>query len=224
VFRALTIYSLSTGFPYPVPWNLIPENIYCLWSVISCLWNPRIKALDAARRAYGIQGVLPSFTPWVKDIPHICPSLPEIDLPLVIPSNAHFTGPILLATTPVAECDPELFSWLGKRPTILVSLGTLFQAAPDSVKELCLGFRVLLETRLDIQVLWKLRPKKEFRQEVDDIVKEILGKDIDEGRVRIQTWLKADPLAILQSGFIVCGVNHGGANSYFETTWYITPP
>ncbi|RDW56481.1 glycosyltransferase family 1 protein [Coleophoma crateriformis] len=215
--------ALSTGFPYPVPWNLIPENLYCTWVIISCLWDPRIKALDAARHAHGIRGILPSFTPWVKDVPHICPSLPEIDLPVVIPPNVHNTGPILVATPPIAESDPELLSWLEQRPTILVSLGTLFEAVPETVKELCLGFRILLETRPDIQILWKLKPKSSFKKEINDIVQKLLFKELNEGRVRIESWLQAEPLAILESGHIICSVHHGGANSYFETTWAGVP-
>jgi hypothetical protein len=44
----------------------------------------------------------------------------------------------------------------------------------------------------------------------------ILEKGIKEGRVRIETWLKAEPNALLGSGNVVASVHHGGANSYFE--------
>ena len=37
-----------------------------------------------------------------------------------------------------------------------------------------------------------------------------------ESHVRITDWLIAEPISILKSGGIVCSVNHGGANSYFE--------
>jgi hypothetical protein len=200
---------------------MIPANIYCIFAVISCLWHPRIKALNKERSAHGIKDSLASFTPWVKDVPHICPSLPEIDLPMTIPSNVHLCGPILLATTPVERSDPELLEWLQKAPTVLVALGTHHEARANIVRELALGIRVLLDTRPDIQILWKLKADKSSQDEDEHMVSSTLGKELENGRVRIESWLKADPVAILETGNIVCFVHHGGANSYFEATWYV---
>lgn len=191
--------------------------------MIACLWDPRIKTLNAVRSSHGINDRLASFTPWVTDIPHICPSLPEIDLPMTITSNAHLCGPILLATTPVAHSDSSLLEWLQKAPTVLVALGTHHEARADIVRELALGIRVLLDSRPDIQVLWKLKADESSQDEDDHMVLASLGGKIQKGRVRIDSWLKADPVALLETGNIVCFVHHGGANSYFEATWYVLP-
>jgi 2-acylglycerol O-acyltransferase 1 len=209
----------GTGFSYPVPWSQIPENIYCTLSMISCLWGTRVKRLNAARSAHGINDTLACFSPWVKDVPHICPSLPEIDLPMTIPSNVHLCGPIMLAATPVARRDPALLKWLQKAPTVLISMGTNHEARAEIVQEMALGIRILLDTRSDIQVLWKLRADKSSQNEDDRMVSDMLGEDIKNGRVKIESWLKADPVAILETGNIVCFVHHGGANSWFEATW-----
>jgi hypothetical protein len=44
-----------------------------------------------------------------------------------------------------------------------------------------------------------------------------LGDDIASGRVRIVDWFEAEPMAVLESGTVVCAVHHGGANSFLET-------
>jgi hypothetical protein len=41
--------------------------------------------------------------------------------------------------------------------------------------------------------------------------------------VRIESWLKAEPGAIIESGHVICSVNHGGANSWNEGIWYVSP-
>jgi hypothetical protein len=124
----------------------------------------------------------------------------------------------MLATTPVARNDPALLEWLQKAPTVLVSMGTNHEARADIVHELALGIRILLDTRPETQVLWKLSADKNSRDEDDRMVSTMLGEEIKNGIVRIESWLKADPVAILETGNIVCFVHHGGANSWFEAT------
>ncbi|KAI0187301.1 hypothetical protein EV127DRAFT_344776 [Xylaria flabelliformis] len=211
--------AFSTGFTYPVPWNSILENIYCYWVSKKCISHPQVQALNKARQAHGIEGALGSFA----SCPHITPSIAEADLPLNLPPNVHNCGPILVAAPPIEESDPELLSWLEKKPTVLVSLGTHFEAYPETVKNLAIGLRILLETRPDVQVLWKLKPEAASQEGGQENLKTILGKELEAGRVRIENWLKADPVAILRSGHIVCSVHHGGANSYFEATWAGVP-
>ena len=211
---------IATGFPFPLPWSNLPESLYCIFSAMSMLFfGPVIKALAAARKAHGIEGQLATFEGYVKDAPHICPSLPEIDLPLQIPENAHFVGPILLAEQPLSESDPELLKWLQKAPTVLLNLGTHNECLPNKARELALGLRVLLDSRPDVQILWKFKAAKGT---VNDIFP-ILGKEIKEGRVRVESWLKSDPPALLQSGCLVATVHHGGANSWFEATGQVLP-
>lgn len=45
-------------------------------------------------------------------------------------------------------------------------------------------------------------------------VHDVLGDDIASGRVRIVDWFEAEPMAVLESGTVVCAVHHGGANSF----------
>ena len=80
-------------------------------------------------------------------IPHFSPSLPELDLPFPygIPENVHHYGPILLPSIPVSESDPELLKWLKKGPTVLVSLGTIYEAVSKQASEIAGGVRLLLE-------------------------------------------------------------------------------
>ncbi|KAL7940478.1 hypothetical protein V8C42DRAFT_337455 [Trichoderma barbatum] len=215
--------AFSTGFTYPVPWSKIPENLYCYWVSKKCLSHPQVHALNQVRKAHGIEGELGSFTPWVKDVAQICPSLPEADLPMNIPPNVLNCGPILLAAPPIESSDPDLLSWLQRRPTVLVSLGTHFEAYAETVREQAIGLRILLDARPDIQVLWKLKPEAASETVGKDSLEAILGKELKNGRVKIENWLKADPVAILRSGHVVCAVHHGGANSYFEATWAGVP-
>ena len=148
---------------------------------------------------------------------YITPALPEIDFPLIMPKNVTACGPILLPEIPVSESDPELTAWLKKGNTVLVNLGSLAASDASSTRELAKGLRVVLDRRQDLQVLWKLSSERYS----DDSLTQILSKEIAEGRVRIVNWLVADPLAILQSGHVVCSVHHGGANSYYEATAYV---
>lgn len=193
--------------------------MYCYRVSKQCHSHPKVQALNEARYARGIKGALGSFTPWAKDVPQITPSLPAIDLPMKIPPNVFDCGPILIAAPSIESSDPELLRWLQNRPTVLVSLGTHFEAYAETVKEQALGLRILLEARPDIQVLWKLKPEATSEKSGHESLNAILGQGIKDGRVRIKNWLKADPIAILRSGHVVCSVHHGGANSYFEAAW-----
>jgi hypothetical protein len=147
--------------------------------------------------------------------------LPELDLPFPygIPENVHHCGSVLLPSIPISESDPELLKWLKKGPTMLISLGTIYEASTKQVSEIAGGVRILREKRKEIQVLWKLGPQGGQEVRDDVLLNEILGGLVKEERVRIREWLDADPVAILQSGHVVAFVNHGGANSFFGGAW-----
>jgi hypothetical protein len=211
---------MATGLPYPLPWSKVLENVYCIFNAISIvLFNPSIKSIATARKRHGIPGQLAAFEPYVKDIPYICPSLPEIDLPMEIPSNAHLVGPILLPTKPLSQSDPDLVKWLQKRPTVLVNLGSVQEGTLDQARGMALGLRLLFNSNPEVQVLWKFRPAKGSNS--DKEIEAILGHEIKNSRIRVQSWLHSEPLSILQSGFVAAAVHHGGANSWFEVTWYL---
>ncbi|KAK8849240.1 glycosyltransferase family 1 protein [Apiospora arundinis] len=215
--------AFSTGFAYPVPWSQVLENMYCYWNSKKCRSHPQVVALNQARAAHGIESALGSFTPWAKDVPQITPSLPGADLPMHIPPNVHDCGPILVAAPPIESSDPDMLRWLQNGPTVLVSLGTHFEAYAETVREQALGLRILLEARPDIQVLWKLKAEATSEKSGQENLEQLLGREIDNGRVRVESWLKSDPVSILRSGHIVCSVHHGGANSYFEAAWAGVP-
>jgi hypothetical protein len=54
-------------------------------------------------------------------------------------------------------------------------------------------------------------------------LKEVLGREMDEDRVRVVGWLEAEPAAVLTTGRVVCSVHHGGANSYYEAVVCVGP-
>lgn len=212
--------SMATGFPYPLPWSKLAENIYSICNAISVvLFDSSIKSLAAARKRHGVHGQLAVFEPYNKDVPYICPSLPEIDLPMRIPSNAHLVGPILVPTQPLAQGDPDLVKWLQKGPTVLLNLGSLHEGTIDQARGMALGLRVLFNSDPKVQVLWKFKPAKGSDAEKE--VEAILGNEIKTDRLKVSSWLQSEPLSILQSGLIVAAVHHGGANSWFEATWYV---
>ncbi|KAH6680076.1 UDP-glucoronosyl and UDP-glucosyl transferase [Plectosphaerella plurivora] len=228
--------------PYPVPWYLILSNIYQLFLYI--VTPPLSKWFRAhaknMRENHGIEFADISYIPQMLN-PHpgfkvLCPSLPETDFPFdIYPPHVQGCGPIVLPAPPVSEVDPELASWLAKRPTILVALGTHAAYTDDEAAELGGSLRrVLAEARRlgkDLQVLWKLK-----RVETGEAGLAKIHASIGEEflpLVRITSWLKPDPIAILQTGSIVCAVSHGGANSSWEAlsagvpqiilpTWYDT--
>ncbi|KAI1857010.1 uncharacterized protein JN550_013503 [Neoarthrinium moseri] len=73
----------------------------------------------------------------------------------------------------------------------------------------------------DLQVLWKFQKDTNdanltHRLEYDDTFLEPLRPFLDRGRVRTQTWLSADPTALLKTGHIVVSVHHGGSGCYHE--------
>jgi hypothetical protein len=146
------------------------------------------------------------------------PSLPELDLPFPygIPGNVHHCGSVLLPSIPVSESDPELLERLKRGPTVLISLGTIYEGSTKQVTEIAGGVRILLEKKKEIQVLWKSRPRRGREGRDDVLLDEILGRVVKEGRVRIREWSEAGPVVILQSGCVVSFVNHGGADSFFE--------
>lgn len=101
----------------------------------------------------------------------------------------------------------------------MINLGTHARIRTEDARELASGLRLVLARHPDLQVLWKLK----FKGPLDDQISSILSKELASDSVRIKSWLAPDPSAILQSGHIVCSVNHSGGNSYHEATGTGTP-
>jgi hypothetical protein len=108
------------------------------------------------------------------------------------------------------------------------------------VRQFATGLKVLLDTRPDIQVLWKLKtsgglslrdrkavsskPDGGFQGEgFEEGSLDAIGTELAADRVKVLEWLSVDPLAVLQSGHVVCSVHHGGSNSFHEALRYSHP-
>jgi len=104
-------------------------------------------------------------------------------------------------------------------------------------REFAAGLKVLLDSRPDIQILWKLKTSgglalqdnKTANSKTDSGFHseafekgslDAISTELAAGRVKVQEWLSVDPLAVLQSGHVVCSVHHGGSNSFHEALRY----
>ena len=207
--------SVGTGYPFPLPCYLVPLNaIRFIWSVLWLLvLSPHVRRLSRARVAAGHRRTLPLF-----DGPRtiLCPGTRALDLPGNDIARIIPFGPLILDYPPVADIDPDLARWLargGKGKTILTVLGSHFRFDEREVRQMMEALEVVLETRKDLQVLWKLVPDVAHDGAKADLA--AMAKRLD-GRMRVTEWLKVDPPALLQSGYVGVSVHHGGANSYFE--------
>jgi hypothetical protein len=215
---------ICTGFPYPMNWSYTLVNIYLTLKCIGVRSShPRLRELTEYRHSCGIKGEICSLFGGHGDAPIVCVSTPAIDLPFFIPERVTGAGPILLPTLPIAISHPELASWLAQRPTVLVNLGSHILFDEAFASEFAKGLRVLFDRRPDIQVLWKLKNQDGTKDRLysKEGGFQIIAKELADGRVRIEEWLPAQPIAILQSGNVICMVHHGGSNSYHEAIRYV---
>lgn len=155
-----------------------------------------------------------------KGLKIILPSNAAVDFPFsVVPSHIVSCGPIVRPAPPVEEVDPDLAAWLKRRPTVYVNLGTHASYDDDTAAQLAGALRVLLvegkKKGEELQVLWKLKKQEEDKQPGFTTLLALIGPEWKD-HVRIVEWLHAEPISILESGSVICSVNHGGANSYFE--------
>ncbi|KAE8377659.1 hypothetical protein BDV26DRAFT_263169 [Aspergillus bertholletiae] len=180
--------------------------------------NPRARELMAHCNAYGLSNITITQIPEQlrKDETAILlPARREIEFPCYFPDSFILCGPILRPCAPIAKEDPELASWLGQRPTVLVNLGSHVTYTIDVLTELMNGFHMLLETRPDIQILWKIKPSSGTTLG-DTTLPDSLRTAVAKGKMRVESWLAVEPLCILTSDHVECMVHHGGSNSYHE--------
>ncbi|PTU19711.1 hypothetical protein P175DRAFT_0525244 [Aspergillus ochraceoroseus IBT 24754] len=209
----------GTGFPYPLPPHLIPLNTMAVIKTARMYHGSgRRREIRDWRIKHKIHGRFPFADAWMPNRLHLSPALKELDWPFEIPTNVVPCGPILLPVAPVKTQDPEMFQWLQQAPTILVNLGTLYAPEPMVVRQMALGIKMFLESFPDrkIQVLWKLPKHPCDEGEIYNQSVVPLQNELDHGRVQIRSWFEVEPLAMLETGQIVCSVHHGGANSWYE--------
>ncbi|PLB47923.1 UDP-glucoronosyl and UDP-glucosyl transferase family protein [Aspergillus steynii IBT 23096] len=205
---------LCSGYPYPVPWYLIPLNIFLTIKIaLIIMGNQRVRKLRDYRNKHGIPGPNPLFaSPPGDKTPYLLVTTPAADFPCFVPQNFTLCGPIVRPCAPIAQESPQLAAWLSLRPTVLVNMGSHVTCSPEQERQFAEGFRMLLDKRRDVQILWKLKRRGERQESALDCLREA----IEGNRVRIESWLSVEPICVLLSGQVKCMIHHGGSNSYHE--------
>ncbi|KAK9320287.1 glycosyltransferase family 1 protein [Lipomyces orientalis] len=205
--------ALGSGIPYPVPWRLIPANIYMNIRIIRGMTNlPDISAKRKSLEKKGIKRPIDFMGLYRPDVPWLTQTLPGVHLPLVnIPRNVTLTGPINLAgleeKTAAAQ---ELLDWV-KKPTVLISFGSGFKFLEHQTRIVLAAIQnVLRET--NVQVLWRMDKLEPFD---DQFLKTAVRESSD--RLRVEKWLEVGPPTLLQNGHIVAFVHHGGAGCFHDS-------
>ncbi|KAL8381634.1 hypothetical protein RB595_005764 [Gaeumannomyces hyphopodioides] len=223
----------GTAFACPVPWHQIPMNVCFMLVIIYTLaTNKRLKSttgtIKAKRDAELV--TIGALAFGSSDCKLLVSGCAELDFPMMVPDFVVPCGPIVRPVPSVADVDPDLDAWLASGPVLYIALGTHALTTEDQAFEMAKAVRVLLdsaessEVKADLRVLWKLKKKGSYdANSPGSKVHVILGKEMASDRVRIVDWVTAEPMAILQSGHVVCSVNHGGANSFYEAVTTGTP-
>ncbi|KAK9860811.1 hypothetical protein MYU51_006101 [Penicillium brevicompactum] len=202
----------GSGYPFPMPWNLIFANIYmvfCFGFIVR--FGKPMRDLLHIRKKAGIQTDFPHISPYSKENLHLSPCFPEMDFPLYVPENVISCGPILRQSSALASCDIPLNTWL-KQPTVLICLGSHVQAPEDDALQMTKAIQVVFRQFPDLKILWKLK----YDWESSRKVKSLLGPLVSSNKVKVVSWIQPEIISLLESGSIVAYVHHGGANSFFE--------
>ncbi|RFU27663.1 hypothetical protein B7463_g8658, partial [Scytalidium lignicola] len=218
---------VCSAMPFPLPWSLIPRNIFLNLVVgYALLTDTRIKNTTQLLHkevnssitllTANELGVLKAPPPGLRIL---VANSSDIDYPFaVLLSHVTPCGPIVRATPQISSVDPTLAEWLSRGPTVYVNLGTHLKVGPVEAGEMARAFRDMLDRasvlggagRKPLQILWKLGRKPSTSDTK-------LERDVYEGPVRITDWVTAEPKSVLESGDVVCSVNHGGASSFYES-------
>ncbi|KAL4901282.1 hypothetical protein BDW74DRAFT_181859 [Aspergillus multicolor] len=205
--------AMMSGHTFPVSLKDILPNI---WMQIRFIWtilkSPKMEAARTFLKAHGIKDPINMQMQW-ENVPLLSGDLPEAGLPLsYYPPNVTVCGPIVLGTSLAEQQDPELAQWLDRAPsTMLICLGSNIEYNERRARALGSAILHVLET-IDTQVIWKFVKEGEY----DDTWREPLQKYIDDGRLRMESWLNVDPVSLVNTGKINVWVHHGGANCYYE--------
>ena len=221
--------SFGSGMAYPVPWYWIPYNIFSIFCVaVGTLFNRRLgRVIKEITQATGIK--IMTAADFMGKIPKsklLLGCCSEIDFPVeVMVENIIPCGPIVRPAPPVTRVDPELAIWLERGPTVFINLGTLCKYSESAALQMAKSVRLLLDSAANrsdmtaLQVLWKLKKEGNYSTDRGSEIFSILMREIEQDRVRIIPWVAPEPLAVLQTGNIICSVNHGGAGAYNDAIW-----
>ncbi|KAH0497493.1 hypothetical protein TgHK011_004793 [Trichoderma gracile] len=214
-----------SGFSYPVQWHQIPLNLFYAFS--------QVRALKKDNQRKDVQSYLNAHcvirTPAdlvvnrPEDVKILVSTLPELDYPLKVPAHIIPCGPVVRAYAPLYRSNPKLAEWLANGQTILINMGALVKVSESQAFEMARALRTVID-RFDqesekkrVQVLWKLQKKGKYSIFAPEcMLAHVLGKEFAFDRVRVIDWIQPEPLAILQTGDVICSVHHGGAGSFNE--------
>lgn len=204
---------MGTGFGYPLTWGKLLPNIYAGFRYMyGAMRSAHADETREFLRNGGIQKPLDLLNSHFEDAPWLTQAMRGASLPLdYLPPNLTLVGPIVLSLASAEEQDPETAQWLQRAPTVLINLGSVFAYSEARARTMVAALKTVLE-RTNVQVLWKVAKAGDYG---DEYMEGIRGY-VEEDRVRIDRWLKADPAALAHSGHVVASVNHGGANCYHE--------
>ncbi|KAF4982993.1 hypothetical protein FZEAL_1494 [Fusarium zealandicum] len=208
--------AMASGFPFPVPWRKIPENIYLnMRFIYSVVMMPDLAAKRKDLREHGLKDPINFFAMYRADVPWVSVSAEGATIQAdFIPSNVTTTNPIVLSVAPAAEQDFEMVEWLKKAPTALVNLGSSVIWSETQATTMAQAIAHVLDTT-GVQFLWKFNKLGDYS---DDFLLP-LQPHIDSGRLKMQNWLTVDPTSLLETGHVVASVHHGGANCYNEAIY-----
>ncbi|KAH7177024.1 hypothetical protein EDB81DRAFT_836846 [Dactylonectria macrodidyma] len=205
--------AVASGYPFPLPWSLVPANIYLNFQTIRCA----LSSIDAGgKRANlkgkGIEKPLDFMGMYRPDVPWITQTLPGAHFPLDnIPSNVICTGPINLADVG-GERDEgsEIIDWIQRAPTMMISLGSHYKYTDQQAAVMLEAIQLVLR-QTDIQVLWKVV----LPDAVDDSFLQNIDESISD-RFRSEKWLDVEPPSLLRLDTMVASVHHGGAGCFHD--------
>jgi hypothetical protein len=215
---------VGSGFPFPLPWSKLPENVYLMFRIIyAMVYMPELSAKRAFLQENGIADPLRFYalhredTPWFSQ--HTEGAARPVDF---IPPNVTCTGPMSVSLGSAKDQDPALLEWLTRAPTVLVNMGSNYIWPERQATAMAKAIGSLLETT-DLQFIWKLKSDESPTMNVllSDQFETIVKPLLESGRLKIERWLTVDPTALLETGHIVASVHHGGAGNYHEAIGYV---
>ena len=129
----LTPVSAGSTLPYPIPWYLIPLNVFYAITMIYILIKGDARSKEA-NESFTAKTGAKLYQPFHtrssashdsnKVIKKLVANLPELEYPYTVPDFVVPCGPIVRPAPPISESDPELTQWLARGPTVYINLGT----------------------------------------------------------------------------------------------------
>lgn len=207
--------SPASGFKFPVPLRNIPMNFLINVRLIyGSISMPFLREKKAAFLERGIRNPVDFLGMHRNDVPWITMNTEGAAVPVdVVPANVTCAGPIVLDAAPAADQDPEMAGWLKKAPTVIINLGSLVKYDEQRAFAMSTAIADVL-TKSNVQIIWKF---KKLTASVSDDYLTRLAPFVENGRLRIISWLNVDPVSLLNTGDVIASVHHGGSNCYHET-------